>query len=686
MIKMFIGDQEVYCKSEFELSEEMLQTSSITLNNVYPVEWEKNHDYISRFYYPKDYSKFRLLKAKDSTDAKIYGYCRQNGTPSPDNPVQIETFTGEQDAEVEGKTYHLSLGDLELCSIGDYKDYIYYKDNKWWKHKEIEVQHINGEFLMSYETGLFEIHAYREKDYLKVNEAYCNYFEYQNVQSGLNANLQDLHFSIQNSYGNNLFIKYLKYDNPADFNNWVNSIDLKIYAILSKPIEEEITDTTLISQLNEITMQLIFAGIVKNSGDLDLNPRHPHYATIQVLDFKTLLSEGEYLDFVISNKTVREAIEMVVEAIQDYGVVAGNININGADDIIGAYSCSEKSAYDVFQYLADITNSKWTTRMIDEDTIAVDFYDPNLLPKGEAIDYTSEWFNKNQIVDMHYSYGTRDYRNKQTMLSDEVFGNVSQQERLFADGYKTNYITEQKIGKINSIKVNGTNQTFTTNNQKDLGVSADFYFTQKEKQFTSDKILKAGDRVEISYLPIVNGREIVTNEVERLRVEKSLGRKGTIARYEKRNDVSSSQELSKIGQAYIRYKGSAEINLTVQTQDNELWKIGQVVDFNNAPVDELKTSYMVKSKTTHAYVNGRQSYLFYEYELSSNFNSENAINYFDNQRNKNAGNISEGEYVLRNIDLENRTWVVFYGLEITSHEITAGDNVLNFELNGVLMK
>lgn len=496
MIKMYIGSQEVYCKSEFELSEEMLQTSSIVLNNVYPVEWENDHDYVSRFYYPKDYSKFRLFK--DDT--------------------------------------------------------------------------------------------------------------------------------------------------------------------------------------------LIFSGIVKNSGDLDLNPRHPHYATIQVLDFKTLLSEGEYLDFVISNKTIREAIEMVVEAVQDYGVVVGNININGADDVIGAYSCSEKSAYDVFQYLADITNSKWTTRMLDENTIAVDFYDPNLLPKGEAIDYTSEWFNKNKIVDMHYSYGTRDYRNKQTMLSDEVFGNVPQQERLFADGYKTNYITEQKIGKINSIKVNGTNQTFATNEQKELGVSADFYFTQKDKQFTSDKVLKAGDRVEINYLPIVNGREIVTNEVERLRVESSLGRKGTIARYEKRNDVSSSQELSKIGQAYIRYKGSAEINLTVQTQDNELWQIGQVVDFNNAPIDELKTSYMVKTKTTHAYVNGAQSYLFYEYELSSNFNSENAINYFDNQRNKNAGNISEGEYVLRNIDLENRTWVVFYGLEITSQAIITNDNVLNFELNGVLMK
>ena len=36
--------------------------------------------------------------------------------------------------------------------------------------------------------------------------------------------------------------------------------------------------------------------------------------------------------------------------------------------------------------------------------------------------------------------------------------------------------------------------------------------------------------------------------------------------------------------------------------------------------------------------------LFYTYTLTSNFNSESAINYFDNQRAKNNGNIGEGEY------------------------------------------
>ena len=50
----------------------------------------------------------------------------------------------------------------------------------------------------------------------------------------------------------------------------------------------------LIYNLND---ELIFAGVVKNTGNISLNPREPHYASVQVLDFKTFLSEGTTLDF-----------------------------------------------------------------------------------------------------------------------------------------------------------------------------------------------------------------------------------------------------------------------------------------------------------------------------------------------------------------------------------------------------
>ena len=60
--------------------------------------------------------------------------------------------------------------------------------------------------------------------------------------------------------------------------------------------------------------ELLFAGVVKNSGNISLNPRQPHFASFQVLDYKTFLSEGTTLDFVIANKTVTEAEKILKEA------------------------------------------------------------------------------------------------------------------------------------------------------------------------------------------------------------------------------------------------------------------------------------------------------------------------------------------------------------------------------------
>ena len=51
------NNEEVVCSNNLVITEEMLTTSFYYLNNCYPKSWEQDHDYISRFYYPKDYSK-----------------------------------------------------------------------------------------------------------------------------------------------------------------------------------------------------------------------------------------------------------------------------------------------------------------------------------------------------------------------------------------------------------------------------------------------------------------------------------------------------------------------------------------------------------------------------------------------------------------------------------------------------
>lgn len=424
---------------------------------------------------------------------------------------------------------------------------------------------------------------------------------------------------------------------------------------------------------------LLFCGVVKNSGNISLNPREPHYSTLQILDFKTFLSEGETLDFVIANKTILEAIEQIIDAISEYGFVLGNVDIEASNDVIGAYSTLNKTAYDVFNYIADITQSRWTTRMVDEDSVAIDFYVPNKLPLGTAINYNTTFFCNNLIDDISYSYNTQDYRNKQVMTSNEVYGNINQIQTIIADGYATQFLVEQKIGQIQSISVNGVQKTFTTNAEKQIGYTADFYYTIGNSTFESARTISLGSTIIIEYIPIIRGRQIITNNTEISRIADVTDRKGVVARYENRSDATTNTELRLIGESYIKYKGQPEILLTIKTRKN-LWNVGNRVQFN-APIQELALEYMVKAKETN-YITTIDT-LFYTYTLTSSFNSESAINYFDNQRAKNNGNIGEGEYINRNVDYESSATIIFYDTDYEVITMT-GDNELQSTLSSPL--
>lgn len=428
---------------------------------------------------------------------------------------------------------------------------------------------------------------------------------------------------------------------------------------------------------------LIFCGVVKNTGSITLNPRQPHFASLQILDFKTMLSEGDTLGFVISNKTVPEAIAMVVEAIASYGVVVGNIDILDPDEIIGAYSTVDKTAYDVLQYLADVSQAKWTTRLVDENTIAVDFYDPTLMPQADDIEYTKEYFEENNIIDIAYNYGTYDYRNKQIMTSDQVYGSIDYTETIIADGYSKIFNTSSNIGILKRITVDGASKTFGTNEDKELGLDYNFYYTAGNNQIESndnEPIISSNSSIVIEYTPLIKGRQIVYNNDEVERISEQTNRNGVISRYENRNDTLSIDELISIGQTYIKYKGSAEINLEINTYNYDLFNVGQLVYFN-APLDELKKNYMVKQKEITMYTAKSQQNIFVKYTLTSSFNSEREVNYFDNQRNKAKGNISAGEYITRNEDIENTANIIFNNLTVT--EVQEG-NILNSILNSPL--
>ena len=684
MIKMYIDNEEVVCNKEFTIKEEMLSTSSTILNNCYPKSWEETKDYVSNFYYPKDYSKCLI---KDEEPLLPKGYTQVDYIINNDKGCFIDTGVLEtENTSIEAK---FQLNRIDSSIIGSSQNNKYYTAASWGGvHLYVKINNgahkLFDTLLPTSEEGNFTnakivmLKQDKNKYYIDDSLVYTSQvsvLETENIKlfyENNRANCSKLFYC--KMYENDILIRdfipcYRNSDNEVGLYDLVNNV---FYT-------NQGTGTFTYGQVQEaIISTLLFSGMVKNSGNISLNPRYPKYCSLEILDFKDFLSTGETLDFVISEKTISEAISMVVETVSQYGFVLGNINILNPDEVIGAYSTENKSAYDVLQYLADISQSRWTTRMIDENTIAIDFYDPTLMPSGIDIDYTNEWWCNNKVIDLSFNYGTRDYRNKQVMLSDEVYGGVDYDETILANGYDKTFLTTTKIGIVNAIYVEGVVKTFATNEEKELGIEADFYYTPGENTFNCNEndSYSAGTQIVINYTPLVRGREVILNSDEINRINANTGRKGIVARYETRNDVLSSNELKMVGETYIKYKGTAEIIINLSTQA-DIYNVGQTVYFD-APIDELSTDYMVKSKSTE--IIATTGDVFYTYELTSSFNSESAINWFDNQRNKTTGNITMGQSINRNIDVEATANIIWDTLTITE-VTTTGDNILNSPLN-----
>lgn len=430
---------------------------------------------------------------------------------------------------------------------------------------------------------------------------------------------------------------------------------------------------------------LIFAGIVKNSAEISLRPTEPKYCSLQILDYKTLLSEGQCLDIVIPEDTIQNQIESVINYISDYGFVIGNIQLTNPNEIAGAYSTLDKTPYDVFQYFAEITGAKWFTRMIDKNTLAIDFYSPELMPYVPDIEYTQEYFEENNIIDMNFSFGTLDYRNKQVILSDQVFSSIDTTDTIIATSEQNQFILSGIVGNLKQVFVNGVAQSIGTSKDKESGIYADFYYKIGENTIESSINQPNGAIITAIFTSLVKGRQVVSNVDEIERITAQIGRNGTIARYETRNDVSSNKALIQIAQSYLKYKGKPEILLTIKTQNKDLFNVGQQVYFNMTQLPILAQDYMIKSKEINIIKSGDYQNVFYTYTLCSNYDSENAINFFDNQRRKRSGNIDENEFITRNIDIDNEVNIIFDNLSIQEVQIT-DDNKLNASLNAVFIE
>ena len=164
---------------------------------------------------------------------------------------------------------------IELCKIGDYADYIYRNGSKWFKRNNINIVNAYDickntsyyEFNSTYKQHVFNnvINNLKEASlYTNTNKKLnmlSNCFIAQNFNDALVIDKNNLSFLYVNTSTNQLRFKYGDVTTKEEFLNLLNEKNVKLYYPLATPTDTEITDTTLIAQLNALENAQLYEGI-----------------------------------------------------------------------------------------------------------------------------------------------------------------------------------------------------------------------------------------------------------------------------------------------------------------------------------------------------------------------------------------------------------------------------------------
>lgn len=141
-----------------------------------------------------------------------------------------------------------SFWQIELCDIEGHQDYIYNNGGKWFKHKEVKKQVFNGSETWTtrsvsvgqlYETTVAGFYSTTTQSL-----GFCNQYK-------ANINLTN-NYEFRILSGTTLALHNDDIGSVANLTTFLASNNMEVYYPLATPIEEEITEPTLINQLNAI--------------------------------------------------------------------------------------------------------------------------------------------------------------------------------------------------------------------------------------------------------------------------------------------------------------------------------------------------------------------------------------------------------------------------------------------------
>ena len=169
--------------------------------------------------------------------------------------IQIEY--GDQASQYEpyqGQEFPIDLGSIELAKIGTYQDRIYKDDGKWYIEKQVGSVVFDGtENWQGYTTTGVQANFIGVSDIYVATSSSINFIGLSNYftptsQANLYNNDVD-GISFRNSQSQ-LIIKKVDNTTVSAFKTWLGTHPTTVYYALATPTTTEITDETLLYQLN----------------------------------------------------------------------------------------------------------------------------------------------------------------------------------------------------------------------------------------------------------------------------------------------------------------------------------------------------------------------------------------------------------------------------------------------------
>ena len=151
--------------------------------------------------------------------------------------------------------YPINLGSIELCKIGDAQDYIYKENDNWYKYNAVGKAVLDGSEAWSKSTSTnSDKFLLATQLYVNKNVSLCTHFKY--------AGSGDTPGTWRNNAGLQFVFVFSTYGTTTleQWKEWLSTHNITTYQPLATSDTTQITDATLIAQLEAISNAMSSTG------------------------------------------------------------------------------------------------------------------------------------------------------------------------------------------------------------------------------------------------------------------------------------------------------------------------------------------------------------------------------------------------------------------------------------------